>query len=73
MVCSLSLKNVRNLDKWRAKEVAGLKKQQLSTVNQQCHVLKKYCSLKPHQKWSPWKGGCEDAILKVRKQGEKAE
>jgi len=32
-----------------------------------------YCSLKPHQKWSPWKGGCHEAILKEEKQGEKAE
>jgi len=30
------------------------------------------CSLKPHQKWSPWKGGCQEAILKEGKLGEKA-
>ena len=30
-----------------------------------------YCL--PHQKWSPWKGGCQDAILKEGKQGEEAE
>ena len=27
-----------------------------------------YCSLKPHQKWSPWKGGCQEVTLKERKQ-----
>ena len=31
------------------------------------------CWPKPHQKWSPWKGGCQEAILKEGKQGEKAE
>ena len=27
----------------------------------------------PQQKWSPWKGGCQEAILKEGKRGEKAE
>jgi len=26
-----------------------------------------------YQKWSPWKGGCQEAIYKKKKQGEKAE
>jgi len=32
-----------------------------------------HCSLKPHQKRSPWKRGCQEAILKEGKQGEKYE
>ena len=31
------------------------------------------CSLKPHQKSSPWKDGCQEAIPKEGKWGERAE
>ena len=32
-----------------------------------------YCSQTPHQKWPPWKGDCQEAVLKEGKQEEKAE
>ena len=66
----------------------SVRPKKLSTADQQYLKVKKksskdltkvkislsiYCSLKPHQKWSPWKGGCQEAILKEGKRGEKAE
>lgn len=36
-------------------------------------VLQLIHSLNLHQKWSHWKGSCQEAILKERKLGEKAE
>jgi len=32
-----------------------------------------YCWPKPHHKWFPWKDGCQEAIHKEGKQGEKTE
>ena len=72
---------VRKLNKWRPKKLLDR-----WTVSES-GTLKKYLiqnqrdasgplvdpSTTGHQKWSPWKGGCQQAIVKEGKQGEKAE
>jgi len=57
--------------KFQALKLSTADEQYLKVMSLRKKKKSIYCWSKLHQKWSPWKGGCQEAILKEGKQGEK--